>query len=388
MPRLSQKFVASIGPVQKDSFFWDDELKGFFVRAWPGSRPVWGIRYLHEGKKRTVVIGPCHEVKAERARDRATEIKQSARLGRDILAEKRELATAPTIADLAREHQEMHKPPIISQDTWNDRKTHWERHIIPTIGKTRVRDLTATDIKKFHLSYSAQPSLANRLLATLAKALTDCLSFGPPWRSDNPAARIAKFEENKRQRILSNDEIHRVLHKLEELKRSNALHASAFWLFHALMISGLRLSELAERKWKEIDLEKGTLFIPKAKNKKPRTVTLSADMIQLLAEIPRRSEFVFPSSSDKPFAYPQKHWDKVRKECGIEDVRLHDLRHTCASYAMHVGGLSQREVMELLGHSQMSTTERYLNVHDENRKSIADRASVAIASLKEGQLRP
>jgi site-specific recombinase XerD len=67
----------------------------------------------------------------------------------------------------------------------------------------------------------------------------------------------------------------------------------------------------------------------------------------------------------------------------IEGVRLHDIRHTVASYALHDGGLSQREVMELLGHSQMSTTERYLNVHDERQRSISDRASRAIFSAKD-----
>lgn len=380
MPRLNQKFVSSIGEVERDTFFWDSDLKGFFVRARPGAAPAWGIRYRCNGKTRTVVIGPCHEVKAESARTRATEIKQSARLGRDIVAEVVAENVAPTIADLAREHQLLHCPPKIAEQTWRDRRTHWESHIIPALGKIRVKDLSRPDVEKFYFKIAKrQPSLANRLLATLSKAIGDSMTFIPPWRTDNPTTRIEKLPENRRERILSREELAALMAKLDELIAQDLTWWAAPYLFKGLLLSGLRLSELAKRTWNEIDLEAGTLFIPKAKNKKPRTVSLSREMIALLSSMPRRCDWAFPNTYlSGPFTGCHKRWSSVLQELGIEGVRLHDLRHTVASYAMHEGGLSQREVMELLGHSNMSTTERYLNVHDERKRAISDRASAAI----------
>lgn len=380
MPRLSQKFVSTLAPVERDTFHWDDELKGFFVRQWRGALPVYGIRYRFDGKTRTVTIGPCHELKADKARTKATEIKQSARLGIDPnQATKR---SDPTVAELAEEHQKIHAPPKIAEDTWIDRRHHWDAHIIPEIGTLKVRELSRADVEKLHLKYKKQPSLANRIIATLSKALNDSMTFRPPWRSDNPAARIQKFEETKRTRILTRSEIGAVFKQIDELKRSNVPWSNVAWLFEALLISGLRLSEISLRKWSELDLEAGTLFIPRTKAKKPRTVILSSRMVELFKSVPRVSdEWIFPNSlRTGPYLCPQHHWSDVRKAAGVPDVRLHDLRHTVASYAMHDGGLSQREVMELLGHSQMSTTERYLNVHDDRKKSISDRASLAIIS--------
>lgn len=387
MPRLNQRFLASIPTSDRDTFHWDDELKGFFVRCRPGSPPTWGIRYRHGGRVRTVAIGPCHEVKAEKARTRAIEIKQSARLGVDLIAEVKATYKAPTIADLAEEHQALHCPPKIAEQTWRDRKTHWDLHLVPALGKIRVKELTRADVEKFYYKIARnQPSLANRLLSTLAKAIGDSTTFHPPWRTDNPTTRIEKLPENKRQRILSRDELARVMAELDRLIELG--ETISWWaaprLFKALLLSGLRLSELAKRRWDEIDLEAGTLFIPKAKNKKPRTVSLSSDMVALLAGMPRVSEWVFPNTfGDQAFTGPHKRWDAVTAAAGVEGVRLHDLRHTVASYAMHDGGLSQREVMELLGHSNMSTTERYLNVHDERQRSISDRASKAIFGARD-----
>jgi integrase len=380
MSNLSQKFVAQLKPPAKDTFHWDSELKGFFVRHWPGGAPIWGVRYRHNGKTKTVVIGPCHEVKAQKARDRAIEIKQSARLGVDLLAPT--LKNQPTVADLAREHQLIHAPPKISEHTWTTRRGHWATHILPEIGSVIVSELSRSDVEKLHMKFKNQPSLANRIIATLSKALNDCMTFRPAWRLDNPAARIEKFEENKRTRILSVDEIRAVRSEIDKLKRSNHLWSNVAWLFDGLMLTGLRLSELSKRKWSEVDLEKGTIFIPRTKAKKPRTVSLSSGMIEILNSVPRTNPvWVFPNSDQTgPYLCPQHHWNKLRDDAGVSDVRLHDLRHTVASYAMHHGGLSQREVMELLGHSQMSTTERYLNVHDERKKLISEKASRAILS--------
>ncbi len=337
------------------------------------------------GKKRKHLIGPCSIIKAEAARERARDILEKARTGKDHNAEERASRVAPTVKDLSVEHLQIQKPPKISERYYLDKKAHWSTHILPVLGKIKVADLSRADVEKFHGRFKDQPALGNSCLATLSKALSDCLDFNPPWRTDNPCARIEKFRVQGRERILSKEEVASVFQRIAELKArgDNDRLWSVPWLIELLLTTGLRLRELSNRRWSEIDLDNGTLTIPKPKaSKKPRHVTLSQVAIDTLRAMPRRSEWVFPNSlGSGPFVSPQKHWERMRKDLGLSDVRVHDFRHTVASYAMHEGGLSQREVMELLGHRQMATTERYLNVHDERKRSISDRAAGSILGL-------
>lgn len=385
MPRLSQQFAKSLDPVERDTWHWDDTLKGFAVRQRPGLEPQWWVRYSINRQKRKHLIGPCSVVKAEAARDRARDILEGARLGKDHNATKQAERDAPTIKDLSEVHLEIQVPPAISAGYYRDKKSAWKNHLIPALGKTRVSDLSKSDVQKFLNRYKSKPALGNGLLAILSKAISDSTEFKPPWRPDNPCRGIEKFTVDKRQRILSKEEMGRVLEHLSELKKRTLNYPlwSYPWLFELLLITGLRMRELANRKWTDFDLEAGILTIPKPKGKKKdRVVALSSAAISVLESMPRRGLYVFPNSkNDAYFNSPQKHWNKIRKDLELTDVRVHDLRHTVGSYAHNVAGLSQREVMELLGHSQMSTTERYLNVHDENKKSISDRAALGILSI-------
>lgn len=381
--KLTQRFVNSLGPVDRETWFWDPLQKGLFIRARPGVPAVWGVRYHVKGKAKTAVIGPVGEWKADSAKDRAHEVRRNAKLGVDVFAEARAKIHEPTIADLSREHLDIQKPPKISAAYYRDKKTHWREYIIPAIGSIKVADLSKADVEKLHSKFKKQPALANAILATLSKALTDCLEFKPPWRSDNPCSRVSKFEVKKRQRILSQSELQTVMTRLEAMKLEASPTWSIPWLIQLLLMTGLRLRELANRRWSEVNLETGVLTIPKPKGRKEdRHVSLSSEAIEILKAMPRRGPWIFPNSNgDGPFASPQKHWMTIRSELKLDDVRVHDIRHTVASYAHHVGGVSQRQLMELLGHSQMSTTERYLNVHDEMKKDISDRAASAISSL-------
>lgn len=385
MPKLSQKFAASLGSTNRDAWFWDDTLKGFAIRQRPNKPPQWYVRYTVSRKKFKHRIGPCDVIKAEAARERAREIIAAGRVGIDHNAAVRAQQAAPTMRDLAEAHQAFIEPSIAPK-THRDRWTHWRRHILPVLGDIKVSELARGDVVSFHNKLKKkQPHLANRTLATISKALNDSTTWRPAWRTDNPAARIAKPDEPHRQTIFARRELEKVFEKLEWYVAHPPVWIGAVFLFQALMISGLRLAELSKRTWDEIDLSNGTLTIPKPKGrKKARVVTLSSGMIDLLRALKARrsnSPYVFPNSRGGCFTFPQKHWTTVCSAAGVTRIRIHDIRHTVASYAMHDGGLSQREVMELLGQSQMSTTARYLNLHDEMKRSIADRAAGAMRKV-------
>jgi integrase len=383
MPKLSQRFVSSLESTDQATWHWDDEVKGFHVRTNPGSAPVWGVRYIVNGKKLTKSLGPCNELKADQAREMAREYRRQARQGVDLAQEARDRRTAPTVTDLAKLHLELQVPPMISDEFYRDKKTMWNSHLVPMLGKVKVRDLSREHVMKLQAKFKDTPTLANRLVACLSKALNDCEQFSPPWRpnNSNPCTRFKRFRERPRERILSPGEIREVLSALDAKIKERPSYVMAIHLFKALMITGLRVSELSHRKWSEFDQSTGVLFIPKTKDQKPRNVNLSTEAVSLLTGLPRTSVWIFPNSTGLgPFTSPQKHWESVRDELGLSDVRLHDLRHTVASYAMQ-SGLSQRDVMELLGHSQMTTTARYLNVHSDRKQSISEKASRAITQF-------
>lgn len=378
MPKLSQSYVKSLQPATKDTWHWDDTAKGFAVRQRPGAEPQWWVRYSVNRRKRKHLIGPCSVVKAEAARERAREILELARIGKDHNQMLRDERQQGTITDLSRFHLDLQQPPKVSAGYYRDKKAHWNRYILPALGSVRVVELTRLQIEKFHRKFVNQPALGNSLLATLSKAIVDS-----GWRPDNPCARVARYKVPPRQRILSIAEIEKLTNRLHELQATSI--NSAYWLFEMLLITGLRVGELAPRKWTEVNLDLGHLVIPKPKSKsEPRIVILSDRALSVLKSMPKKTQWVFPNTlQSNHIVSPQHFWDDLRKELGFNDVRIHDIRHTVASYAHNVGGLSQREVALLLGHTQLKSTERYLNIHDERLKDISDRAAQAIGGASQ-----
>jgi integrase len=170
------------------------------------------------------------------------------------------------------------------------------------------------------------------------------------------ARNISKNPENRRTRYLTPVELARLIAALDRWE--DQLSAAAIRL---LLLCGCRRGELLRATWSEFDLVAGLWAKPAThcKNKREHRLPLSAEAIAVLLGLPRHNstDLLFPNSRRRPWSEIPA-WPAIRRAARLEDVRLHDLRHSAASL-MVSSGLSLELIGGVLGHSQASTTQRY-----------------------------
>ena len=185
-------------------------------------------------------------------------------------------------------------------------------------------------------------------------------------------------------RFLSAEEIARLHRTLDRLVQERPSRRAQADVIRLLLLTGCRKSEILTLQWSEVDGD--VLRLAEAKTG-PRTVWLSEVAQALIARQPRTdSAFVFPSPRDP--ARPQSRnlglWYRARREAGIEDARLHDLRHTVASQAV-ANGVPLSTVARMLGHTQPNTTLRYAHVGDREVEAAAERVGANVVAAMGGR---
>jgi integrase len=243
----------------------------------------------------------------------------------------------------------------------------WRDFILPAFKSTKVADLTATEIDGLHARISlTKPIRANRVLEVLRKALNLAIRWG--WVSRNVADSFSRNKEVARERFLSPDEYQLVLHKLDEMPNQKAANA-----IRLLSLTGARRGEVLTMEWADLDLLNSIWTIPMHKNKarKKKRLPLSPAAATLLKSMESESRYVFETSEGTPMADLKRPWEWLRRETGLEELRIHDLRHSFASML-----ISQGETLEvigkLLGHAQFQTTLRYAHLADDPlRRAVA-----------------
>jgi integrase len=146
-----------------------------------------------------------------------------------------------------------------------------------------------------------------------------------------------------------------------------------------LLFTGCRLREILHLKWEQVDIERGLLFLPDSKTGR-KTVVLNAPALALLADLDRIGPYVLPGDDpEKPRADLKRPWEAVSKRAGLDGVRLHDLRHTYASFGAG-GGLGLPIIGKLLGHTQASTTQRYAHLDNDPLRRATEQIGARIAA--------
>ena len=197
----------------------------------------------------------------------------------------------------------------------------------------------------------------------------------------NPTAGLSTAPEVHRQRFLTADETKRLIAAIDEDENRGAAQA-----IKLLLLTGGRRNEITHAKWEHVDWQRRTLVVPVSKSGKPRTIALNGAAIALLQSVPRvqGSEHIFPSPfSGHPFASLFYPWDRIRRRAGLADVRLHDLRHSFASFLVN-HGVSLYVVQGLLGHTQSRMTQRYAHLATQTLLDAAEVVSSVIYGPRAG----
>ncbi|MND16991.1 site-specific tyrosine recombinase XerC [compost metagenome] len=362
MPKLTKTLVDNTKPTETDQWVWDSELPGFGIRVQASGRKTYVARYrTHDRVQRKLTLARCSDMPPDRARDLARKAFATVAEGGDPTKERRVEKDAPTMADLQERYMNEHAKPFKKATSTRLDDANWRNHILPQLGKKKVKDLKRSDILSLHGSLSEKPATANQVLALLSKALNLCETWEWRPRNSNPCHEVKKYKIRERELILTPVQIKTLNGALDELLSAAEIREPMVNLVRLLMLTGCRLREImhAQRDW--VDHERQLLLLPDSKVGQ-RKIALSGPAMDIISGIATSETWLIPGRRHgQPMDTPYKAWARIKERAGLPtELRIHDLRHTAGSLG-HMAGLSQKQIQIMLGHKQMSTTERYLH---------------------------
>ncbi|MYG52186.1 MAG: tyrosine-type recombinase/integrase [Rhodospirillaceae bacterium] len=383
---ISNRSVAAM-TVERDTVFWDRTVTGFGVRVYPTGGKVYIAQARGpEGPKR-VTVGRHGVLNADEARQRAALIVTRIKAGEDPvplpLAARARANGSPTVANLAARYLEDHVEVRLKPRTQVKTRGVLRRHILPALGKMPVEAVERRHAVELHRGLSDRPVTANRAIKTLSHMYRLGEGWGLVPAGCNPCRSIEKYPERGRERFLTDAEFARLGRVLDEAVDAGTVPPEAAAAIRLLMLTGCRKGEVLALRWTDVDLDAGELRLPDAKSG-PRAVQLPPPAVRLLEDLPHRagSPWVFPGR-DRDGHYSagglDRAWYAVREAAKLEDVRIHDLRHSFASRALALGE-TLPVIGKLLGHNDIETTARYAHLAQDSVHEAAERIAASIAA--------
>ena len=380
MSKLTDRAVGAIPANDSDAVYWDGELTGFGVRVRASGRKTWVLQTRVRGRLRWFTLGHygapgIENLGADEARARARQLLALAKRGIDPRENPDgDRAPSPSVAALGQRFLEDYVPAHCKPGTQAHYRRMVEKFIVPALGDMPAGDVQRKDAAELHHSLRATPYQANRMLGVLSKMFTLAEIWG--WRPDgsNPCRHIRQYKEHKRERFLSPEEMARLG---TVLRAAEAEMPAAVAAVRLLLLTGCRKSEISDLRWEHVTAD--AIELPDAKTG-GRAVPLGPGARAVLDSIPRTAgcPWVFPGR------FPGTHrvdlqgpWKIIRKRAGLEDVRIHDLRHTFALQALALGE-SLTMIGKLLGHTQVQTTARYAHLARNSIQNAAARITDSI----------
>lgn len=383
MPKLTKRFVDAVEPGEGDKIIFDDALSGFGLRLSPAGRKTFVVQYRSRGRTRRMSLGKFGVVTCDDARKKARQVLGAVAGGKDPSAARDAKRKSPTLEALAERFLTEHVSVKCKPRTLQEYARLLDKKIVPEIGSWRVADVKRAEIAEYISRLSKTPYQANRILAILRKMFQLADIWGLRPETGNPCHGITKFPEQKKERYLNTDEIKRLIETMDKRLADGVEGFQIVGIVKLLLFTGCRLSEIQFLKWSYI--KDGYLLLPESKTG-ARRIPLNDKALAVIRNLPRflTSEYLFwGDGACGAIVNVQKPWRRTREAAGLNDVRLHDLRHTFASIAVQ-NEVPLPVVGKLLGHSQIQTTMRYAHLADENLKSATQQiAEVLTKSIEE-----
>lgn len=411
--KITKQLVTAIKPEKgKDVYVWDSQIKGFGVRVKPSGARSFVVSYYAPGlhqKKRRMTLGVFGPLTVEEGRKRALEALTRVSRGEDPAAEaaqERRFTKERTVAALFPAYLEASKD-LRRTSTLAYYQSLGRHYVLPALGELPVARVTPAEIAELHRSMRTKKVTANRVVQLL-KSFFYWLDRQGLHSGENPATRVDFYPEKPKERFLTVEEVGRLGEALRAAetvglepapqhrkppstkRRRNAgmfgggpqpANPVAVAAIRFLLFTGWREQEALTLRWDALDLTRGMATLQDTKTGRS-TRPLSAPAIELITSQTRLegSPFVFPGKvTGKPLKETQRLWYAVRLAAGLNDVRLHDLRHSVASIAA-AQGHSLYLISQLLGHKDLRSSARYAHFTDDSRKAVADLVGMQIDS--------
>jgi integrase len=416
IPKITKSKVDTTKPTGKPAFIWDDEVKGFGLLVLPSGVKSYVFQYrTPQGRSRRATIGKASAtLTAEQARAKAKALRRAVEDGRDPLDERQEQRDALTVAELLTLYLESARFAEKATSTQAVDRGRITRHLLPTLGKKYITKLTTEDVRRAFAAIrdgktATDEKTGNRGRAIVkggegtARSAVRLFRAVMTWAidegmaKDNPAAAVKIGVDGQRDVILETvEEYERLFRTLDKMQAELRIRPAAADAIRVIALTGARRNEIAALKWQHVDLKAGRIVLPPASHKtgaktgKPRIIGLPAAAAAIIAKQPEGAPeaFVFAPARGAGAIALSKPWRDVRAEAKLpEGIGLHGLRHSLASM-LAVGGAQAADLMTLLGHRQMSTTQRYIHYADDKRSELAERAASPITAALNGSGKP
>lgn len=430
MPKLTKRAVDAAVPAAggRQSFLWDSEVKGFGLRVTPAGAKSYVLNYrLPNGRERRATIGRHGSPwTCEAARERVVELLRALAGGVDPLDAKAKARAALTVRELCGLYaaEGPAEKPTKKPSSWAAESSHMRRHIKPLLGGRAITSLTPGDIARFQSDVAAGKTATDERTgrprgraivrggATTAARATTCLAtmlqfaVGRGLLERSPAAGVRLLKGERKGRFLSKHEVTAVAEALAIMEADGAISQGMATAIRLLLLTGCRKGEILGLRWAWVDFDRACLRLPDSKTG-AKVVQLATPAIAVLSGLARTSSpYVLPSvRGDGHLVGLQRAWSAVRVRAtnlvrdraaeqgqpighapDLAEVRIHDLRHSFASFAI-ARGAPLFMVGKALGHRQARTTEVYAHLADDPLRAVAERTAATIAAAMEAGTR-
>ncbi|MGN6497836.1 MAG: tyrosine-type recombinase/integrase [Tsuneonella sp.] len=342
---------------KKKTDYWDKDGSGFVLEVRESGGKTYYLRYLEvNGRQRQLKIGRWQDVTFAAAKKKAQRLRSEVVLGGDPLGDKQRKRLVPTFAEVAQQHIDHDRSCLKRPE---NTEAVMNTHLLPKWGRMRLDEIKQQDIAKWlaQLRQEYAPATVEKLRMMLGRSFELARRWGLPGAEINPVRGIPRFKfDNARQRFLTAKEAERLLYEADR-SRNKRLGA----LVRLLLLTGARKTELLTAEWKHVDLERRAWFIPDSKTGKARHVPLSSEAVRVIETLPRLKDCKYMLANPrtkKPYTCLKHPFDAARRKAKISDLRIHDLRHSAASFMINAG-VDLFAVGRILGHADHQSTMRY-----------------------------
>ena len=373
--RIGKRAVEALRVEQGDATFWDRDLAGFGVRVHATGRKVYVVQTRGPDGPRRVSLGQHGDLSPDEARKRARPAIDRLKRGEDAFP-----PPELTVAELAERYLRTHVAVHCKPSSARLYRLVLRRHIVPALGAFPMASIGRKQVAELHRRLYRTPSMANAAVKTLSHMYAMAEAWGAVPEGSNPCRAVIMYPARRRERFLTDAEFERLGRVLDEAEIRGGASPAAIAAIRLLMLTGCRKNEILTLRWDDVDLWAAELKLADAKTG-PRTVSLSSWAVRLLRGLPRApgTPWVLPGHrKGRHLRSIDEAWQTVRARAGLDDVRLHDLRHSYASRALALGETLPM-IGKLLGHSQMETTARYAHLARDSVRESAARIANSIA---------
>jgi integrase len=342
--------------------FCDTQEKGLSLYVTPSGHKSFMVRKRINRKNTRMVLGTFPDMTVDMARKAAQRIKGEIACGKDPLEDKKKTAEEITFGEAYEMYMEKHAK---IKNKYLGRKDAEQRikKILPLLGPRKLSSISKKEIRNLHERMGEEDGkyTANRVLAYIGAIYNKMISWD--WEGTNPTIGIEKFKEQKRDRFILQDELGKFMDALKM-----ELNKDMRDLFTICLFTGARKSNVLSMRWEDIDFNLNEWRIPDTKNGDPLRVPLIGLALEILnhrIHLKETSPWVFPAKSKSGhIKNPKKAWIRILKQAGLTNLRIHDLRRTCASYQA-INGSSLTIIGKSLGHKSPQSTAVYARLSND-----------------------